>query len=87
MKIRVSGDADMPLSAEDRNNGQYRSQETEALALCPFCGWEAHIVSGGPGNHFVQCKGCRATSDDMSMERAIAAWNRRPPTNQEHGEG
>lgn len=52
---------------------------TTALELlpCPFCGWEAEVVSGGPGNHFIQCKGCRATSDDRHLDRAIAAWNRR----------
>jgi hypothetical protein len=48
----------------------------EALP-CPFCGGYAHTVSGGPGNHFVRCSVCRASSDDMSRDRAIAAWNRR----------
>jgi hypothetical protein len=47
------------------------------LLPCPFCGWEAEVVSGGPGNHFIQCKGCRATSDDRHLDSAIAAWNRR----------
>lgn len=49
----------------------------KALKPCPFCGWRAEVVSGGPGNHFIQCRGCRATSDDLHMDTAIAAWNRR----------
>ena len=49
------------------------------LKPCPFCGGPPSIVTGGPGNHFVQCMFCRATSDDMAQDRAIAAWNSRAP--------
>ena len=50
---------------------------SEELKSCPFCNGAAALISGGAGNYFVQCSGCRASTDDTSRERAIAAWNRR----------
>lgn len=50
----------------------------ERLLPCPFCGLsDAHLINGGPGNHYVRCDHCLASTDDGSKERAIAAWNRR----------
>lgn len=50
------------------------------LKPCPFCGGAALLMHGGPGNNFVGCTQCKATTDDGSKERAIAAWNRRVDT-------
>jgi hypothetical protein len=47
------------------------------LMPCPFCGGDARLISGGPGNHFVKCDGCGASSDDRSIEGAAGVWNRR----------
>ncbi len=47
------------------------------LLPCPFCGENAKIISGGPGNHFIQCQRCAASTDDGSQERAVECWNRR----------
>ncbi|WP_313349367.1 Lar family restriction alleviation protein [Paracoccus sp. (in: a-proteobacteria)] len=47
------------------------------LLPCPFCGENAKIISGGPGNFFVQCQRCAASTDDGSQERAVECWNRR----------
>lgn len=49
----------------------------EALKPCPFCGGEAELSNGGPGNWYVRCPTCKATSNDMAGDRAIAAWNTR----------
>ena len=49
------------------------------LRPCPFCGKKAKLVRGGPGNVFVQCQWCMASTDDCSKERAIERWNRRTP--------
>ena len=49
------------------------------LKPCPFCGKKAKLVRGGPGNVFVQCQWCMASTDDGSKERAIERWNRRAP--------
>lgn len=48
-----------------------------ALEPCPFCGGEAMLMHGGPGNSFAGCTVCKATSDDGSEDHAITAWNRR----------
>lgn len=62
---------DRPTDALDGNGVE--------LKPCPFCGGSAEVVSGGPGNHFVQCMVCRATSDDVQHDRAVIIWNRRTP--------
>jgi len=50
----------------------------QELRPCPFCGGtNIALVNGGLGNRFAHCDGCRASTDDGSEERAIAAWNRR----------
>ena len=52
----------------------------DVLLPCPFCASPAvRLVSGGPGNHYVLCEGCRATSDDCERARAIERWNTRTP--------
>ncbi len=54
--------------------------EQKLLKPCPFCGGtNIALLNGGLGNRFVHCDDCRATTDDGSEERAIAAWNRRTP--------
>lgn len=54
------------------------NKEQEVLKPCPFCGGtNIALLNGGLGNRFVHCDDCRATTDDGSEERAIAAWNRR----------
>jgi len=50
---------------------------TAELKPCPFCGNSASLVSGGPGNHYVRCFVCQASSDDASRERTVELWNRR----------
>lgn len=47
------------------------------LLLCPFCGGNAELVIGLPGCRFVQCRECRANTDDGTTEHAIERWNRR----------
>lgn len=58
------------------------------IEKCPFCGGEARIKSRyigygsvGLGAHdwySVECKECRASSDEYRSEaEAIEAWNRR----------
>jgi hypothetical protein len=56
------------------------------LKPCPFCGKNGKLMHGGPGNWFVQCQWCMASTDDGSIDRAIERWNRRadlPPTKSE----
>lgn len=48
---------------------------------CPFCGSDARLIEGGPGNAYVQCTGCKASTDDRSRERAVELWNRRDAQN------
>ena len=47
---------------------------TKELKPCPVCGGDAGI-SGIPGCRFIQCKDCKASTDDKHEDRAIAAWN------------
>ena len=65
-----------------------QSKEFQPLRECPFCGGEARIKSRyigygslGLGAHdwySVECKECRASSDEYRSEaEAIEAWNRR----------
>lgn len=51
---------------------------TQQLKACPFCGGQAELAHGGPGNWFVRCTECTASTDDGGRDRAIAAWNIRP---------
>jgi hypothetical protein len=53
------------------------SDNTEALKPCPFCGCAAKMISGGPGNYFVQCTSCRAGTDDVHRDHAVELWNTR----------
>lgn len=50
---------------------------TDKLLPCPFCGGEAKVKDGGPGNKYAQCVKCYACTDDHVHERAISAWNAR----------
>ena len=47
------------------------------LKPCAHCGSAAEMLGAGPGNYFVQCTACHASSDDGSRERAVPAWNTR----------
>lgn len=49
------------------------------LKRCAHCRGEAELTSGGPGNHYVRCTSCKLSTDDGSVERAVASWNRRVP--------
>lgn len=55
---------------------------TPELKSCPFCGGEAEFLSGAPGCHYVRCKQCKASCDDVAYDHAVALWNRRatPPS-------
>lgn len=59
------------------------ASEAPELLPCPFCGGEAEWKSGGPGNAFVMCKSCHATTDDGSIPRIRAAWNTRADLHQQ----
>jgi Lar family restriction alleviation protein len=53
---------------------------SDALELkpCPFCGGKALLTNREmPGCAFVVCEGCQAQGDDGTVERVVAAWNRR----------
>jgi Lar family restriction alleviation protein len=48
------------------------------LKPCPFCGGKALLTNREmPGCAFVVCEGCQAQGDDGTVERVVAAWNRR----------
>src|SRR5689334_23300060 len=50
----------------------------ERLLPCPFCDGEPLLHDDAPPTmKYVSCTSCKATSDDGSRERVIAAWNRR----------
>lgn len=68
--------------ASARGRGRWRYggvvvSEREELLPCPFCGGTPIMVSGGPGNYYVACKTCSATSVDGAAERAKSRWNQR----------
>lgn len=50
---------------------------TENLLPCPFCCGEPHVMHCGVGTYMVQCLQCKATTDDGSLDRISANWNRR----------
>ena len=51
------------------------------LLPCPFCGGTPYLANVEMvGCSYVVCTDCRTQSDDMSKDRAIAAWNTHPPT-------
>ena len=55
----------------------------ERLDKCPFCGNRAEFVTGASvfAPHKIQCMTCGANSASyVSKDNAIAAWNRRPAT-------
>ena len=48
------------------------------LLGCPFCGTDNPKMKELAGEHWVQCRGCRATSDGyLDAHQAAFAWNRR----------
>jgi len=47
--------------------------DREKLKPCPFCGGEAETITFS-SNEFVQCKMCKASSDDSG---GIRKWNTR----------
>ncbi len=47
------------------------------LLSCPFCGGEAAMLCGGPGNWFVQCRGCKCSTNDVQHDHAVTLWNTR----------
>lgn len=47
------------------------------LKPCPFCGGEPHLMHCGAGTYMVQCLSCKTTTDDGSLDRISANWNRR----------
>ena len=49
----------------------------EALKPCPFCGSEAELLDGGPGNWFVRCKNCKCSTNDVQRDAAVQLWHRR----------
>lgn len=53
------------------------NQDLLGLAPCPFCGGEAELRNGGPGNWYVHCNGCQCNTNDVQRERAIELWNTR----------
>jgi hypothetical protein len=64
-----------------------QKQEGEQVALfpCPQCGSpDIRWISGGAGNHFLNCKGCLLATDDGSKERVAKRWNTRPATVPKH---
>lgn len=45
------------------------------LLPCPFCGGEAHLVTGAP-EYWVKCLSCNASSDTTACSvRAADQWN------------
>jgi hypothetical protein len=64
-----------------------QKQECEQVALlpCPQCGSpDIRWISGGAGNHFLNCKECLLATDDGSKERVAKRWNDRPTTVPNH---
>lgn len=52
-----------------------RFEEEVSLPPCSRCGLSnAQMISGAPGCHFVQCRSCKAETNDMSRERARRDW-------------
>ena len=50
------------------------------LLNCPFCGSRCvTLLNGGPGNHYVRCDDCLASSNDVGRDLAVELWNRRVP--------
>lgn len=47
------------------------------LAPCPFCGGKPTLINGGPGNCYVRCTKCKASSNDVSRDLATELWNTR----------
>lgn len=47
------------------------------LLGCPFCGGNPTLINGGPGNCYVRCTKCKASSNDVSRDRATELWNTR----------
>lgn len=52
------------------------------LLPCPFCGGDPHLMHCGAATYMMQCLQCKATTDDGSLDRISANWNRRaiPPS-------
>lgn len=56
---------------------------TEITEICPFCGSKEPILQNssikngpGPGEHFVECPSCGASSGPRDTKSdAVAAWN------------
>lgn len=48
------------------------------LEPCPFCGSRCvTLLNGGPGNYFVRCDDCSASSNDVQKDHAVQLWNTR----------
>lgn len=57
------------------------TQAQTMLEPCPFCGSRCVTLhSGGPGNYFVRCDDCFASSNDVHKDHAVALWNTRATT-------
>lgn len=60
----------------------------QPLEPCPFCGSRCvTFLTGGPGNWWVQCDDCRASTDDVGHDRALELWNCRTPTTERPSQG
>src|ERR1044072_6675376 len=61
-----------PLEVHQLAAGQPMTKDR--LLPCPFCGGQAEESYGAPGCSFVQCRVCKASSDDT---RTVEKWNTR----------
>lgn len=62
------------------------SADNNELLGCPFCGGIPTMHCGGPGNWFLQCNGCKCSTNDVQHDHAISLWNTRASITTASGE-
>ena len=75
---RPATEEELMAAVEGRPLPPVRSDD---LLGCPFCGTDKpKMKEMATGEHWVQCRGCRANSDGyLDAHQAAFAWNRRQP--------